>query len=109
MARKARRKGALIPAALVLTAVLALQIVFLVMAVGERRSCAAVQAENDMLEVECNNLQVSLDQFQSLERVREGAAALGMREPDEGSIRVISVQLTASEDTSYTLDASRGD
>ena len=109
MARKVRKKGAAVSAVLALSVVMVLQIVFLVMALGERRSCAAVQAENDMLEVECNNLKVSLVQYQDLERVRTEAARLGMHVPDEANIRVISVQLTGQEDTAYALDASRGD
>ena len=90
---------------LIMALVLIGQVVLVIRINTEKRKANDIRTEISALTAERNNLQVSLAQYQKLDRVRDIAVKLGMIEPRGDNIRVISVD-TGKSDNPITLDAS---
>ena len=96
----ARNRRLLILAALVLFAGLFLQITMLSRISLQSKRASAVERELIELNANAENLELSINQYHNLEAIAARAQQLGMEQPDETQIRVVSVARIQPEDTS---------
>ena len=96
----ARNRRLLILAALVLFAGLFLQITMLSRISLQSKRASAVERELIELNANAENLELSINQYHNLEAIAARAQQLGMEQPDETQIRVVSVAKINREDTS---------
>ena len=82
-----------------------LQITFFAQMSAKSKEIAQVDAQIHELEGQKENLQVYLSMYQSIDRVKSRAEAIGMRLPDEGQIRVVSVPGLAEDGLVQTADS----
>ena len=87
----ARNRRLLILAALVLFAGLFLQITMLSRISLQTKRASAVEKELVELNANAQNLELSINQYHNLEAIAARAQQLGMEQPDETQIRVVSV------------------
>lgn len=110
-----RRKNAwnralIFAAALVLFAGLFVQITMLSRISSQNKQAAKLEKEIVELNASAENLEVSINQYHNLETIAARAQLMGMEQPDETQIRVVSVAREHAEDTSIqTADASGGE
>ena len=94
--RRSKRETAwsralLIVAALVLFAGLFVQITMLSRISSQSKQAAKLEKEIVELSASAENLEVSINQYHNLETIAARAQQLGMEQPDETQIRVVSV------------------
>ncbi len=98
--RLVRKRTLLVLAALVLFAGLFVQITMLSRISYQSKRASAVEKELTELRASAENLELSINQYHNLETIAARAQQLGMEQPDETQIRVVSVAKSASQDTS---------
>ena len=67
------------------------QIAMIARVTGQNKQVRAIEREIRDLSANADNLNLSLNQFRSLDRVAMRAQQLGMEQPAEGQIRVVSL------------------
>ena len=67
------------------------QVAMIARITGQNKRVRAVETEIRHLSANADNLNLSLNQFRSLDRVAMRAQQLGMEQPAEGQIRVVSL------------------
>lgn len=111
--RNIRRESAwnrllLILAATVLLAGLFVQITMLSRISSQNKQASALEKEIVELSANAENLELSINQYHNLEVIAARARQLGMEQPNETQIRVVSVARSDHENTS-TQSAERID
>ena len=96
----ARSRMLMILAGLILFAGLFLQITMLSRISLQSKRAAALERELVELSANAENLELSINQYHNLEVIAARAQQLGMEQPDETQIRVVSVAKINREDTS---------
>ena len=96
----ARSRMLMILAGLILFAGLFLQITMLSRISLQSKRAAALERELVELSANAENLELSINQYHNLEVIAARAQQLGMEQPDETQIRVVSVAKINPEDTS---------
>ena len=96
----ARNRTLLILVGIVLFAGLFLQITMLSRISLQSKRASAVEWELEELSANAENLELSINQYHNLEVIAARAQQLGMEQPDETQIRVVSVAKINPEDTS---------
>ena len=96
----ARSRMLMILAGLILFAGLFLQITMLSRISLQSKRAAALERELVELSANAENLELSINQYHNLEVIAARAQQLGMEQPDETQIRVVSVARIQPEDTS---------
>lgn len=71
---------------------------------GRSKQVAYVDAQIRELEAQKESLEVCLNMYQSIDRVKARAEAIGMVVPDETQIRVVSVPGFAAEELTQTAE-----
>lgn len=96
----ARSRMLMLLAGLILFAGLFLQITMLSRISLQSKRAAALERELVELSANAENLELSINQYHNLEVIAARAQQLGMEQPDETQIRVVSVARIQPEDTS---------
>ena len=96
----ARSRMLMLLAGLILFAGLFLQITMLSRISLQSKRAAALERELVELSANAENLELSINQYHNLEVIAARAQQLGMEQPDETQIRVVSVAKINPEDTS---------
>ena len=96
----ARSRMLMLLAGLILFAGLFLQITMLSRISLQSKRASAVERELEELSANAENLELSINQYHNLEVIAARAQQLGMEQPDETQIRVVSVAKINPEDTS---------
>ena len=96
----ARSRMLMLLAGLILFAGLFLQITMLSRISLQSKRAAALERELVELSANAENLELSINQYHNLEVIAARAQQLGMEQPDETQIRVVSVARIPPEDTS---------
>ena len=96
----ARSRMLMLLAGLILFADLFLQITMLSRISLQSKRAAALERELVELSANAENLELSINQYHNLEVIAARAQQLGMEQPDETQIRVVSVARIQPEDTS---------
>ena len=96
----ARSRMLMLLAGLILFAGLFLQITMLSRISLQSKRAAALERELVELSATAENLELSINQYHNLEVIAARAQQLGMEQPDETQIRVVSVARIQPEDTS---------
>lgn len=104
-ARRVRRdrahcRGLIVVAALVLFVGLFLQITMLSRISLKSKQAAKLEKEIIELNANAENLEVTINQYHNLENIDARARQMGMQQPDETQIRVISIAQIDAENTS---------
>ena len=86
---------------------MAVQITMIARVTRQNKQVRRVEREIVELQANVDNLNLTLNQYGSLERVELLARRLGMKEPDEGQIRVMRLPET-QEDTAAQNAANTG-
>ena len=71
---------------------------------GQVRASRTVEREIRDLSATVDNLNLSLNQYKSLDRVAMQAARLGMEQPGEGQIRVVSLPVTVQNTSTQSAE-----
>lgn len=103
--RRSKREAAwnrvlLILAAAVLFAGLFMQITMLSRISSQSKQASALEREIVELSASAENLELSINQYHNLDSIELRARQLGMEEPTDTQIRVVSVVQTETENTS---------
>ena len=103
--RRSKRETAwnrvlLILAAAVLFVGLFMQITMLSRISSQSKQASALEREIVELSANAENLELSINQYHNLDAIEMRARQLGMEEPTDTQIRVVSVVQTESENTS---------
>ena len=103
--RRSKREAAwnrvlLILAAAVLFVGLFMQITMLSRISSQSKQASALEREIVELSANAENLELSINQYHNLDTIEVRARQLGMEEPTDTQIRVVSVVQTESENTS---------
>ena len=111
---RSRRRGAgsralLVAAAVVLFAGLFLQITMLARISSQSKQASALEKEIVELSANAENLQLSISQHHNLETIAARAQLLGMEQPDETQIRVVSVAYGNKDTSTHTVEAIDGE
>ena len=109
-----RRRGAwnrvlLFAAAAVLFAGLFLQITMLARISDQTKQASALEKEIVELSASAENLQLTISQHHNLETIAARAQLLGMEQPDETQIRVVSVAYGSEDTSTQTVEAIDGE
>lgn len=102
-----RKRTLLLLAVVVLFAGLFAQITMLSRVSARSKAASKIESELVELRASAENLELSINQYHNLESIAARAQQLGMEQPDETQIRVVSVAQSNSEDTS-TQTAENG-
>lgn len=97
---RAHCRGLIVVAALVLFVGLFLQITMLSRISLKSKQAAKLEKEIIELNANAENLEVTINQYHNLENIEARARQMGMQQPDETQIRVISVPQIDAENTS---------
>lgn len=97
---RAHCRGLIVVAALVLFVGLFLQITMLSRISLKSKQAAKLEKEIIELNANAENLEVTINQYHNLENIEARARQMGMQQPDETQIRVISVKQIDAENTS---------
>lgn len=103
--RRSKREAAwnralLIVAALVLFAGLFMQITMLSRISSQSKQASRLEEEIVELSASAENLELSINQYHNLDNIELRARQLGMEEPTDTQIRVVSVVRSETENTS---------
>lgn len=103
--RRSKREAAwnrvlLILAAAVLFVGLFMQITMLSRISSQSKQASALEREIVELSANAENLELSINQYHNLDTIEARARQLGMEEPSDTQIRVVSVVQTENENTS---------
>lgn len=90
----------MILAAVVLFAGLFAQITMLSRISAQSKRASAVEREIAALGANAENLELSINQYHNLEAIAARAREMGLEQPDETQIRVVSVNRSDAHDTS---------
>lgn len=105
-----RKRTLLLLAVVVLFAGLFAQITMLSRVSARSKEASKIEGELVELRASAENMELSINQYHNLESIAARAQQLGMEQPDETQIRVVSVAQSNSEDTStQTAENSGGE
>ena len=105
--RRRNRSGRIlfIVAAVILFAGLFMQITMLSRISSQSKQASALEKEIVELSANAENLQLSISQHHNLENIAARAQLLGMEQPDETQIRVVSVAYGNKDTSTHTAEA----
>ena len=95
----ARSRALLILAGIVLFTGLFMQITMLARISSQSKRASSLEGEIEELSANAENLELNINQYHNLDTIAVRARQLGMEQPDETQIRVVSVA-RSNEDTS---------
>ena len=95
----ARSRALLILAGIVLFTGMFVQITMLARISSQNKRASSLEGEIEELSANAENLELNINQYHNLETIAVRARQLGMEQPDETQIRVVSVA-RSNEDTS---------
>ena len=95
----ARSRALLILACIVLFTGLFMQITMLARISSQNKRASSLEGEIEELSANAENLELNINQYHNLDTIAVRARQLGMEQPDETQIRVVSVA-RSNEDTS---------
>ena len=95
-----RNRALLILAGVVLFAGLFVQITMLARISSQNKRASSLEGEIEELAANAENLELNINQYHNLDSIAVRARELGMEQPDETQIRVVSVARSNVEDTS---------
>ena len=96
----ARSRALLLLAGIVLFAGLFMQITMLSRISSQSKRASSLEGEIEELSANAENLELNINQYHNLESIAVRARQLGMEQPNETQIRVVSVARNNVEDTS---------
>ena len=96
----ARNRALLFLAGIVLFAGLFMQITMLARISSQNKQASSLEGEIEELSASAENLELNINQYHNLDTIAVRARQLGMEQPDETQIRVVSVVRNNVEDTS---------
>lgn len=96
----ARNRMLMILAAMVLFVGLFAQITMLSRISAQSKRASALEREIAALGANAENLELSINQYHNLESIAARAREMGLEQPDETQIRVVSVNRSDAHDTS---------
>ena len=95
-----RSRALMVLAGIVLFTGLFVQITMLARISAQSKRAATLEGEIEELSANAENLELNINQYHNLESIAVRARQLGMEQPDETQIRVVSVAMTNSGNTS---------
>ena len=98
-AHAARNRMLLVLAGIVLFTGLFVQITMLARISSQSKRASSLEGEIEELSANAENLELNINQYHNLDTIAVRARQLGMEQPDETQIRVVSVA-RSNEDTS---------
>ena len=104
----ARSRALLILAAIVLFTGLFMQITMLARISSQNKRASNLEGEIEELSANAENLELNINQYHNLESIAVRARQLGMEQPNETQIRVVSVARVTTEDTSTQAAGNTG-
>ena len=96
----ARNRALLILAGIVLFTGLFVQITMLARISSQTKRASSLEWEIEELSANAENLELNINQYHNLDSIAVRARQLGMEQPNETQIRVVSVARSNVEDTS---------
>ena len=96
----ARSRVLLVVAGVVLFIGLFMQITMLARISSQSKRASSLEGEIEELSANAENLELNINQYHNLESIAVRARQLGMEQPNETQIRVVSVARSNVEDTS---------
>ena len=96
----ARSRALLILAGIILFSGLFVQITMLARISSQSKRASNLEGEIEELSASAENLELSINQYHNLDSIAVRARQLGMEQPNETQIRVVSVARSNVEDTS---------
>lgn len=107
--RRLRNRTLLVLAAVVLLAGLFVQITMLSRISAQSKAVSAVEKELVELRASAENLELSINQYHNLETIAARAQQLGMEQPDETQIRVVSVAVEKQDTSTQSVENTDGE
>ena len=104
----ARNRALLILAGVVLFTGLFVQITMLARISSQNKRASNLEGEIEELSANAENLELNINQYHNLESIAVRARQLGMEQPNETQIRVVSVARAPAEDTSTQAAGNTG-
>ena len=102
----ARSRALLVLAGIVLFTGLFVQITMLARISSQNKRASSLEGEIEELAANAENLELNINQYHNLDSIAVRARQLGMEQPDETQIRVVSVVRSNAVDTS--IQAAEG-
>ena len=104
----ARNRALLILAGIVLFTGLFVQITMLARISSQNKRASSLEGEIEELSANAENLELNINQYHNLDSIAVRARQLGMEQPNETQIRVVSVARSNVEDTSTQAAGNTG-
>ena len=98
--KTARSRALLVLAGIVLFTGLFMQITMLARISSQSKRASSLEGEIEELSASAENLELNINQYHNLDTIAVRARQLGMEQPNETQIRVVSVVRSNVEDTS---------